>query len=219
MIRILLAGGTGLVGRQTVPLLLAQGHEVHLVARRDTGLAAPGLHHHIGPASDWAGKVPEVAPEIVISCLGTTWAKAGKSESAFRAVDQHLVTSVMEAAREAGARHAIAISSVGADARSRSFYLRVKGEVEAALASMGFDRLDILRPGLLKGNRGAERRPGEQVAMLLSPLTDALMSGKALRRYRSIESASVARAVASLATAQGSGRFTHHHDEIVALAR
>ena len=56
--------------------------------------------------------------------------------------------------------------------RSKAFYLRVKGEVEAALTKLKFRRLDILRPGLLRGRRSDDRRPLERLAMLASPLSD-----------------------------------------------
>jgi uncharacterized protein YbjT (DUF2867 family) len=148
--------------------------------------------------------------------LGTTIKQAG-SQAAFRAVDHDLVLAVARAAKAAGARHCISVSSVGASAKSGSFYLRTKGEVEAELRAVGFDRLDMLRPGLLTGQRGGPWRPGESIGMALAPLTDLLMLGSA-RRYRSVPGASVARAMLRLAELGGSGVHVHEHDAIVQLA-
>jgi len=116
----------------------------------------------------------------------------------------------------------ISVSSVGAKAGSGNFYLSTKGKMEDALAAMGFDRLDILRPGLLLGDRHGPRRTGEAIGMLLAPLTDALMHG-GLRRYRSVRADAVARAMLALAagggtTGGGSSVHVHEHDAILSLA-
>jgi uncharacterized protein YbjT (DUF2867 family) len=90
------------------------------------------------------------------------------------------------AAKAAGAGHMLTISSVGADAGSSNFYLRVKGEMEEQLAALGFTRLDILRPGLLRGKRGGERRIGERIGILVSPVANLFLRGP-LDRYAAID--------------------------------
>jgi uncharacterized protein YbjT (DUF2867 family) len=90
----------------------------------------------------------------------------------------------------------VAISSVGADAGSRNFYLRTKGEMEQALEALGFTRLDILQPGLLRGDRTGEVRPAERLGILLSPLMNILLRGR-LDRYAAIDADIVAAAAAS----------------------
>ena len=112
----------------------------------------------------------------------------------------------------------IAVSSVGAAISSRNFYLRVKGEVEDALAKLRFERLDILRPGLLRGQRGGERRPGERLAILASSLTDRFLRG-GNRKYRSVRATTVADAILQLAAEKPRGRFVHEHDAIVRAAK
>ena len=114
--------------------------------------------------------------EVGISCLGTTIAKA-KSQAAFRRVDHDYVLALAKAAKALGARRFILVSSVGAKAGSGNFYLSVKGGIEAAVAALGFDRLDILRPGLILGPR-ADRRPAEEwaqrAAAWLNPVVKAI---------------------------------------------
>ena len=175
-----------------------------------------GITQHVADSAEWADRIAGLNPDVAISCLGTTWNKSGRSEAAFRAVDLELVLAFAAAAQKAGARHMISVSSVGASAKSAGFYLRTKGEVEDGLKQPGFERLDILRPGLLIGERGGERRLGERVGIMLSPLTDALLHGS-LRRYRSIDSGTVARAIANLAAHGGQGTFVHENDGIAAL--
>jgi uncharacterized protein YbjT (DUF2867 family) len=212
----LLVGASGLVGGKVAILLSAADAEVHIPTRRMLEIMPPGTVQHIADPAEWPGVIAGLVPDVAISCLGTTWNKSGKNEAAFRAVDLDLVLAFAAAAKKAGARHMIAVSSVGASDRSSNFYLRTKGQAEEGLKQLGFERLDILRPGLLIGERG-ERRFGERIGILLSPFTDMLLHGSH-RRYRGINSATVARAIAKLTVGGGSGSFIHENDALTALA-
>ncbi len=99
-----------------------------------------------------------------------------------------------QAAREAGATRLGVVSALGANARSGVFYNRVKGEMEAAIAKLGYDSVIIVRPSLLLGDRGAlaqPTRPGERLAAALTrPLGWLIPKG-----VRPIEASTVARAL------------------------
>jgi uncharacterized protein YbjT (DUF2867 family) len=209
----LLVGATGMVGTQVAALVPPA--MLTILARRATHIADSATLM-VASSDEWPSLIAAARPDVVVSTLGTTIRQAG-SQAAFRAVDHDLVLSVARAAKDAGVRHFIAVSSVGASARASNFYLRTKGEVEAALGALDFDRLDIVRPGLLTGARSGPTRVGEALAMLAAPATDVLLHG-ALRRYRSVPAATVATAIAALAEAGGSGRHVHEHDAIVQLA-
>ena len=133
--------------------------------------------------------------------------------SRIRAVDFDIAVDFAKAARAGGAGHMIAVSSVGADARSRNFYLRIKGEMERAMEALDFARLDILRPGLLRGKRGTDRRPGERLGILVSPLLNLLLRGP-LDQYAAIDARIVASAIARLVETDGPGSFVHHNRDI-----
>jgi uncharacterized protein YbjT (DUF2867 family) len=214
----LLAGASGLIGSKTAILLSAADVEVHVPTRRMLEIMPPRTVQYIADPAEWPNVIANLIPDVAISCLGTTWNKSGKNEAAFRAVDLDLVLAFAAAAKKAGAKHMIAVSSVGASAKSSNFYLRTKGEAEEGLKQLGFARLDLLRPGLLTGERLGERRVGERIGILISPVTDALLQGP-LRRYRSIGSATVARAIAKVALAGGQGMFIHENDGITGLAK
>lgn len=215
--RVIVAGATGLTGALIAERLLAAGSQVHALARRACGRADAGLREHVAPPRDWPEIVAEISADAAVSALGTTMRKAG-SEAGFRAVDHDLVLEFARAARGAGARHMVTISSVGADAASRNFYLRLKGEVDEALGRIGFERLDILRPGLLRGPRGPERRLGERLGIFVSPLVNLMLRGR-LGDYAAIDAAAVAAAAVALLDHREPGLFVHHNRDLRRLAR
>ena len=214
--RVAMIGATGLVGSLALPRLLAQGFDVDALLRRPSGVVHPGLREHVAAPEEWPGIVARLSPEAAVSALGTTMRQAG-SKAAFRAVDLDMVAAFGRAAGAAGARRMATVSSVGADPGSANFYLRTKGGMESALAAMGFERLDILQPGLLLGPRGGDRRPGERIAIALSPLTNLVLRGR-LGRYAAIEADAVAAAAVAALRQAEPGVFRHENGEIRRLA-
>jgi uncharacterized protein YbjT (DUF2867 family) len=186
------AGATGLVGSYILQGLLADAAvtEVHALARRAPPVAHAKLAVHL---VDFRG-MPALPPlDEVYLALGTTIEQAGSRE-AFRAVDFDANLAVARAAARAGATRLGLVSAMGADARSRVFYSRIKGELEDALDALHWKTLVIARPSLLVGDRAALAQParrGESLAnrvgAVLSPLLPA--------RYRPVEAARVARAL------------------------
>jgi uncharacterized protein YbjT (DUF2867 family) len=223
---LLLAGATGLVGGLLLRRLLADRDfdgTVFAPLRRDPGVSdprlvvlrtdfKPGGDQGIGAGIEARSTMPLHG---FVSCLGTTIRAAGSRE-AFIAVDRELVLRLAQLAFDHGAQHAVLVSSVGASRQSGNFYLRVKGEVEDALAKIGFARVDLIQPGLLIGPR-SERRPGERLMQATAPLTNLLMQG-ALRRYRSIGADEVAAAIHNLLAESAPGVFSHRWHELRALA-
>lgn len=171
----LLAGATGLVGRALLSMLLAskQYRSVHVLVRRavpDIKANAKLKVHQV----DFA-RLPEAFPTVddVFIALGTT-IKAAGSEAAFRQVDFDFVVNVARAARAAGATRLAVVSALGADTKSRVFYNRVKGEMQAAIAQLGYESVVIAQPSLLLGDRAALGQPARSgelwAARLLEPL-------------------------------------------------
>lgn len=173
--RVILAGATGLVGGHILDRLLADDSvgAVHMVGRRAPMRAHPKLHAHV---VDFA-KLPALPQaDGVYLALGTTIRQAG-SRAAFRAVDLDANLSLANAAFAAGARRIGLVSAMGADAGSRVFYNRVKGELEHALSRLAWSALVIARPSLLLGDRAALGQParfgeglGARIGAALGPL-------------------------------------------------
>ena len=202
----MMIGATGLIGG-----LLAANLRDHLVTaigrRRADGIE----DQRIGPVSDWPKMVADITPDIAISTLGTTIRAAG-SQAAFAAIDHDAVVAFARAAKDAGARQFLMVSSVGAG--GVSFYLKVKGQAEASVRALGFDRVDIFRPGLLIGGRASDVRPVERLFAALSPLTNAV-TPRMFDQYRAIAADDVAAAMTRVVDATPIGVFIHHNREML----
>ena len=207
---IALIGATGLIGRQLWPLL-EEHHALLVLGRRPSGAAREKL----GKIEEWPGLLAGEQVDVAVSTLGSTRKAAGSWE-AFEAVDRHAVLDFASAARAAGATRYVLVSSSGANAASGSAYLRLKGEVEAAVAALGFARVDLVQPGLLLGKRD-ELRPAEAVGQWLAPLLNLALRGS-LDRYAAIDGAVVARAIAALVKRCEPGLYHHTNRELRALA-
>jgi uncharacterized protein YbjT (DUF2867 family) len=198
---VLIAGASGLVGRQLLKSLLDDAGVARVISlgRRPAAVQHERLQSLV---VDFAALPPLPPLDEVQLALGTTIKVAG-SQAAFRAVDFEANLAVARAARAAGARRCGLVSAMGADAHSRVFYSRVKGELEQALAGLGFEGLVIARPSMLVGDRaelGQPLRRGEVWALALSRVLGPLVP----RDYRPIQAGRVAAALArAVPVAQG----------------
>jgi len=200
----ILAGASGLVGRELLQLLCESSSyaAVHSLVRRPSanGALAPKLSEHV-VSFDQLPTLP--ACDDVYVALGTTIKVAG-SQAAFRRVDHDYVVATARAGRAAGAQRLAIVSALGADAKSRVFYNRVKGEMEQAVATLGYASVIIVQPSLLVGDRdalGQPTRAGEVWARrLLGPVAGLIPAG-----FRPVLARDVARALlsATLAAAPG----------------
>jgi len=219
-VRIGLVGATGLIGNRLIEVSSA-GETARIVgiARRQPELPdGARVEIFVAKPEKWGEVLEAVKPRALICALGTTWKKAGRDEDAFRAVDQTLIVETAEAAHAAGIDNFVLISAAGADAAAKSLYMRVKGETEKAVSAIGFKRLDILRPGLLKGDRTNDRRPLEKLALIASPLIEPMLPAK-YAGLRSIPVDIVVEAALGLALRKAAGRFVHDNDAMRRAAR
>lgn len=218
-LRVLLVGATGLIGRT----IIARSPDLSAVtlqglARREIPFpAGTRMELVLADSDQWPVIVAQLVPDAVISALGTTHRKAGSSD-AFRAVDHDLVLELARAAKDAGVHNFVQVSSVGADPYSKTNYLRVKGETEKDLKALKFHRLDLLRPGLLRGRRKNDIRVLEKLGQIVAPLADLFLQGDK-SKYRSIRATDLADAALAAASAKAGGQFVHEHDALMRLAR
>src|SRR5881409_191351 len=153
---IALLGATGLVGRHCLDLLSADRAftRIAVLARRKFAEAtAPRVEAHIVDFDHLAERPDLFRVDQVMCALGTTIRAVGGSREKFRAVDYNIPLTAAKLAIKEGARHYLLVSALSANADSRIFYSRVKGELEDALRTLGFRSVTIVRPSLLLGDR------------------------------------------------------------------
>lgn len=169
--KALLAGATGLIGCTLLPLLHESPHYAHvdvLVRRAPTAVQNdPRTAFHVVDFAHLPTPFPAV--DDVYIALGTTIKVAG-SKAAFREVDFDFVMNTARAAHAAGACRLAVVSALGADAASAVFYNRVKGEMQSAIAALGFDSVVIAQPSLLLGDRAAIGQPTRNAEVLAARL-------------------------------------------------
>ncbi|MBW4084224.1 NAD(P)H-binding protein [Paenibacillus sp. S150] len=214
----LVLGATGLVGRAlTEDLLNGQWEEVRVLVRHPLKLRHPRLKQVI---IDWEqlGQYKEQFAGVyaVFCCLGTTIKKAGSQEQ-FERVDLDYPLAAAALASACGVKQFLAVSSMGANAKSRTFYTRTKGKVEAGLIAAGFTGLHLFRPSLLLGER-EESRFGERAASMVMKALDFAMIGKAAK-YRAVPAAKVARAMMNIALADTRGVHIYTNDVIHVIGK
>ena len=211
-------GATGLVGRACLDLLLAEERYSRIVAigRREPARAHQKLVvRQVALDSVEAIDDPALGQvDDVFCCLGTTIRKAG-SQAAFRRVDLEYVVNAATFAKRRGARQFLMVTAVGADARSRVFYSRAKGEAEGAVVKVGIECVSIFRPSLILGPR-EESRMKERIAKSVTTALSFAMVGS-LSKFRPIEATMIARAMINAASAPKPGVTVYEFDQMVAL--
>ena len=188
----MVAGATGLVGREVLAALLADKtySAVHSLGRRKVALEHPKLTQHV---VDFQALGPLPKADDVFITLGTTSKVAG-SQAAFRAIDFDAVLAVASHARAQGASRVGVVSAMGANPKSSVFYSRVKGEMEAAIIALGYPQVVIVQPSMLSGQREALDQPeriGEKWALQLTKWLKPLIPVN----YRSVDVRDVAHAL------------------------
>ena len=184
----MLMGATGLVGSAALPILAAQYDTVWVPGRRAPKAIPENARFVYTDFSDFQALDEAVTPAPNVLCIafGTTIKQAG-SQARFREIDHDYPLALARWAVAHGTRRICLISAVGADAASRVFYNRVKGELEEALQAMSLESLSILRPSLLLGPHPG--RPLETLGQwVMGPMAPVLPA-----RIRPIQAAQLAR--------------------------
>lgn len=165
--KALIIGATGLVGKEILKRTLEDSRfvTVDIFVRRPAHVSHKKLREHVVNFDDINAWKDSLKGDVLFSALGTTLKAAGSQEGQY-GVDFEYQYQVSKACRENGTRFLVLVSSVGADSDSPFFYLRTKGELEAAVMDLGFEGVTILRPSFLEGEREVNR-PGDKVVQLL----------------------------------------------------
>ncbi|HET9746045.1 MAG TPA: semialdehyde dehydrogenase, partial [Chitinophagaceae bacterium] len=149
---------------------------------------------------------------IVFCSVGTTRKKVKGDREAYRKIDFDIPAKLARFSKMAGCEKFILVSSVGATSKSNNFYLKLKGEVEDAVKTVGLRSLHIMRPSFLLGER-KEFRIGEAIGKPLMQIFSFAIPAK----YKAIHAKVVAKAMAAVAKSKNEGIFVYEHDQIKVL--
>lgn len=207
-----LIGATGLIGSHILALILEdEAFEfVRVLVRRPLPVSHPKLEVIvIDFANPEAFRTAIEGCDAVFCAVGTTNAKVKGDKAAYRKVDYDIPVNAARFSAEKGVKQFLLVSSVGADAQSKNFYLRLKGEVEETLKTLHIPYISILRPSMLLGKR-SESRPMETLAQAVSKPLGFLFPSK----YKPIKANNVARAMIAASKSNLAGFQVYHYREM-----
>lgn len=211
----IIIGATGLVGSDLTRQLLVHPDysKVIVFVRRSTGLTDAKLTERIVDFEQIETWKEEIRGDVLFSALGTTLDKAGSKQAQYQ-VDYTFQYQVAAAAATNGVPCLVLISAAGASERSMIFYSRMKGELDREVKKLPFQRLRIIKPGILKGKR-VESRPTEEISIRAMQLLGRLPF---IRKYRPVPATTVATAMIKAAGMEEPGFREFELEGVFALA-
>lgn len=212
-----LVGATGLTGGYLLQLLLNDPafNTVKILIRRPLALLShPKLEKKLVDFNDSDSLLVAMDNSDVVFCaVGTTRRKVKGDKEAYRKVDYDIPFKAARFSKMTGCETFVLVSAVGANSKSRNFYLRLKGETEDAVASVGLKSVHVMRPSLLLDHR-EESRTGEKIGKTVMSALSFLMPAK----YKPVRAEDVARAMIAVSKENKQGFFVHETGEIKKMA-
>ncbi|MBC7742653.1 MAG: oxidoreductase [Bdellovibrionaceae bacterium] len=217
-------GATGLVGQLLVDKLAHARSWTNILAisRRPVTWSHPKIRGLVFDFKGWSELELQIRsfsghqPTDFFCALGTTIGKA-KSKAAFKKVDHDDVVLFAKMARNARAEKLLVVSAKGADAESKVFYNRIKGQMETDVQKEFAGFVRFARPSLLLGDR-KEFRLAERIAILAAPLYSPLLTGK-LAAYKPIRADCVAEALIAIANNKLSSSIIIENEELIKICK
>lgn len=207
---VAIAGASGLIGSALLPLLCSRYKAVRVITRRPLSIDFPRVTQHVVSFADVGGLAQVLAGCRHVFCaVGTTQKKVQGNLDAYRQVDYDIPVNLAKAALEVGVQGFWLVSSVGANSRATNFYLRLKGEVEDVVGSIGLPQVGIFQPSILLGSRN-ENRPAEKLGQWLMQALKPLMPS----RYKPIQATQVAKAMVAAALVAKPGTQVWQYKEM-----
>ena len=203
MANAILIGCTGLVGNELLTQLLLDNSFDHVtvLVRKPLAFTHPKLQERVVDfqnEAEFEGAME--GGDVIFSAVGTTQKKVKGDAAAYRSVDFWIPTKAAEFGKKWGARCFLLVSAVGADAHSKNFYLKLKGEVEMEVIKSGIPSIYLFQPSLLLGQR-KEFRLGERLAQGIFPLIQWMFP----KSYQGIQAKDLAKAMIRFSKQQENG--------------
>jgi len=214
-----LVGATGMIGSYLLDALLKDNYfsTVRVVVRRPFKKTDPKMEVKLIDFNDAESfKLALEDSNTIFCCIGTTQKNVKGENELYRKIDFDIPLKAARFGKEAGCEKFIIVSSVGADSHSRTFYLKLKGELENAIHAIGLNTVHIMQPSMLLGER-KERRSGEKLLQASMKFFSGLLAG-GMRKYKAIHGKTVAKAMLHAAKKDAQEFSKYTYDGIRALA-
>jgi uncharacterized protein YbjT (DUF2867 family) len=211
-------GATGLIGEQLVETLLNDTafEKVRILVRRQVNINNPKLEVEVVSFDNLIEFRQKLGyGDCIFCCIGTTQKQVNRDKVAYRKIDYDIPVNAAKMAKDAGFTCYVLVSAVGANSSSRNFYLKLKGEVEKAIAAQHFESFHVLRPSMLLGKR-KEFRAGELIGKVLFKLLSFVFIGS-LKKYKGIRASQVAKAMVEASKSSAKGMFIHYYEDMVGV--
>jgi uncharacterized protein YbjT (DUF2867 family) len=211
-----LIGATGLIGSQILQRLLEDPDFtiIKVLVRRPFDLTHPKVQLILLDFADEAAYQAAIAGSDVVFCsVGTTLKQVNSDMVAYRKIDYDIPVNAARFCAATACPKFLLVSSIGADSQSRNFYLKLKGEVEEKVGSLGLPTVSIFRPSMLLGQR-AEFRLGEKIGQVLMGVLGFLIPAQ----YKAIDVKTVAKAMVTVAKKDTVGVQFYTYVEMMRLS-
>lgn len=217
---VVMLGATGAVGSEVMRALLTQTSLLaitSLVRRSDPTFKDGRLTQHLVDVLSPASYQHLLAGHDVAICTLGVGQPSKVSTETFTRVDKDAVLAFAHACKQAGVRHFQLLGSVGADAGSRNFYLRSKGELQDALVALQFEQLSIFQPSMILT---PTNRYGwvQGLTLAVWPRLNPILQGS-WQAYRGVKVSTLGAAIAHNAMVAGQGLGVLRWPEFQAMAQ
>lgn len=194
---VVMIGATGAVGSETVSALLDsnQLQRLTLLGRRPLqGVDAPIVEQHVVDVLTPDSYRQYLAGHDSAICTFGVGQPSKISKEDFVKIDKTGALHFAEECKAAGVQNFQLLSSIGASRGSLSFYLRMKGELEAAISDLGFASYSVFQPSMIltPNNRYGIM---QAITLFAWPKLSPLFQGSG-KKYRGIKVQTLGRAIA-----------------------
>ena len=213
--QVTLFGATGLIGSYLLEFLLKDSdiHLINVVGRNPFHLQHDKINNIVIDFEDVSSISNSITgSEAVFVSIGKTMSKVNGDKIKYKSVDFDIIFNIANACKQKNINQFIYVSSLGANANSSNFYLRLKGEIDEAVAKLNLNSTSVFRPSVLLGKRN-ESRPGEKIMQFIMPLLDFMIPSNS----KAIKAKDVAKSMFNTSKNYKSGVRIYHYNEIKEL--
>jgi len=210
--QVTLFGATGLIGGYLLEFLLKDSeiHLINIVGRNPFHLQHDKINNIVIDFEDVSSISNSITgSEAVFVSIGTTMSKVNGDKIMYKSVDFDIIFNIANACKQKNINQFIYVSSLGANPNSSNFYLRLKGEIDEAVAKLNLNSTYIFRPSILLGKRN-ESRPGEKIMQFVMPLLDFMIPSNS----KAIKAEDVAKSMLNTIKNYKSGLHIYQYNQI-----